>query len=125
MRAADDLIRRPAAELAALIRSKSISPVELLRAYIESIERLNPQVNAICTLTAESAMAAAKSAEQAVVSGQELGVLHGLPVGIKDVTATAGIRTTFGSPLHADNRSVVLPFGGALPRSDSSSLTIR
>src|SRR6516162_3864065 len=82
MRAADDLIRRPAAELAALIRSKSISPVELLRAYIESIERLNPQVNAICTLTAESAMAAAKSAEQAVVSGQELGVLHGLPVGI-------------------------------------------
>jgi len=102
MRAADELNRRPASELARLIRDKAASPLEVLQAHLEAIERLNPKVNAICTLAAESAIAAAKRAENAVMAGDPLGPLHGLPVGIKDVTPTAGIRTTFGSPLYAD-----------------------
>jgi amidase len=100
---ADELNWRPATELAGLIRSKAISPVELLRTCLQTIERLNPQINAICTLAADSAMAAARRAEQAVMAGEEVGSLHGVPIGIKDLTPTAGIRTTFGSPLYADH----------------------
>ena len=92
-----------ATELARLIRDRSVSPVEVLRAHLQAVERLNPKVNAICTLAAEPAMAAAKRAEDAVMAGAPLGPLHGLPIGIKDITPTAGIRTTFGSPLYADN----------------------
>ncbi len=103
MSLADELNWRPATELARLIRRKALSPVELLRAHLETIERLNPKINAICTLAAESALAAARRAEQMVVSGDELGLLHGVPIGIKDLTPTAAIRTTFGSPLHADH----------------------
>src|SRR5436190_18368844 len=103
MNLADQLNWRPATELARLIRSKAVSPVELLRSCLQAIERLNPKINAICTLAADSAMAAARRAEQAVMSGQEIGLLHGVPIGIKDLTPTAGIRTTFGSPLYADH----------------------
>ncbi len=99
----DELNWRPATELARLIHSKAISPVELLRSCLETIERLNPKINAICTLAAESAMAAAQRAEKAVMAGDEIGPLHGLPIGIKDLTPTAGIRTTFGSPIYANN----------------------
>ena len=101
MNLADQLNWRPATELARLIRSKAVSPVELLRSCLQAIERLNPKINAICTLAADSAMAAARRAEQAVMSGQEIGLLHGVPIGIKDLTPTAGIRTTFGSPLYS------------------------
>src|SRR6516165_176873 len=103
MSLADELNWQSATELARLIRSKAVSPVELLRSCLATIERLNPKINAICTLAAESAMAAAQSAERAVMAGDEIGLLHGVPIGIKDLTPTAGIRTTFGSPLYADN----------------------
>ena len=103
MSIADELNWRPATELARLVRGKAVSPVELLRSCLETIERLNPKINAICTLAAESAMAAAQRAERAVMAGDEIGSLHGVPIGIKDLTATAGIRTTFGSPLNADH----------------------
>jgi amidase len=103
VRGTGGLNRRPAGELARRIRDKSISPVELLLAHLDAIERLNPKVNAICTLAVDSAMASAKRAEDALTAGEPLGLLHGLPIGIKDVTATAGIRTTFGSPLYADH----------------------
>ena len=103
MHAVDELSRRSATELARLVRDKSISPVELLQAHLRAVERLNPRVNAICTLALESAMTAAKHAENAVMTGVPLGPLHGLPIGIKDITPTAGIRTTFGSPLYADH----------------------
>jgi amidase len=103
MSLADELNWRPATELARLIRHKALSPVELLRAHLETIERLNHKINAICTLAAESAIAAARRAEQIVMSGGEVGLLHGVPIGIKDLTPTAGIRTTFGSPLHSDH----------------------
>jgi amidase len=99
----DELNWRPATELARLIRSKAISPVELLQVHPATIERLNPKTNAISTLAAASAMAKAQRAERAVMAGDEIGSLHGVPIGIKDLTPTAGIRTTFGSPLYADH----------------------
>ena len=97
------LTRRSATELANLIRTKAVSPIEILQAYLEAISQLNPSINAICTLAAEQALEAAKKAEAAVMRCERLGPLHGLPVGIKDVTPTAGIRTTYGSLLFADN----------------------
>ena len=86
MSLADELNWQSATELARLIRSKAVSPVELLRSCLATIERLNPKINAICTLAAESAMAAAQSAERAVMAGDEIGLLHGVPIGIKDLT---------------------------------------
>jgi amidase len=96
------LTRKSARELARLIRTRAVSPVEVLDAYLTVIAALNPKLNAIVTLAAEQARDAAKRAETAVRKGETLGPLHGLPIGVKDVTPTAGIRTTFGSPLFKD-----------------------
>ena len=87
----------PATELGRLIRTKALSPVELMRAVLERIERLNPTLNCFCTLTAEAAMAAARDAEQAVMRGASLGPLHGIPVSIKDLAFTKGVRCMGGS----------------------------
>jgi amidase len=97
------LTRKSARDLASLIRGRTVSPVEVLDAHLAEIERLNPKLNAIVTLVADQARVAARAAEDAVMNGATLGPLHGLPIGIKDVTVTAGIRTTFGSPLFKDN----------------------
>jgi amidase len=96
------LVRQPARELARLIRSRAVSPVEVLDAYLDVIAALNPKLNAIVTLAADQAHEAARRAEAAVMKGETLGPLHGLPIGVKDVTPTAGIRTTFASPLFKD-----------------------
>jgi len=98
-----ELNRLPARELARLVREKQASPVEILDAHLAAIERANPKVNAIVTLALEPARDAARAAEVAVMRGAALGPLHGVPVGIKDITPTAGIRTTWGSPLFADH----------------------
>ena len=98
-----DLWRKTAHELAALVRKRELSPLEVLDAHLAVIERLNPKLNAIVTLATDSARAAARAAEQAVTRGDKLGPLHGLPIGIKDIVATANIRTTYGCPLYADN----------------------
>ena len=100
--AAEPLTRKSARELARLIRSKAVSPVEVLDAHLEVIAALNPKFNAIVTLAVEPAREAAKRAEAAVMKGEKLPPLHGLPVAIKDNTLTAGIRTTFASPLFKD-----------------------
>ena len=92
-----------ARELASRIRDGELSARELLEAHLEQIERVNPQVNAICTLLPERARAEAAAADTAQAAGRSLGPLHGLPVAIKDLVSTAGIRTTFGSPIYADN----------------------
>ena len=89
-----------AAELAAAIRQKQVSPVEAVDAVLAQIERVNPRVNAIVTLTAELARKHAREAEAAVMRGDALGPLHGVPVTIKDLHLTAGIRTTLGSRLY-------------------------
>jgi amidase len=101
--AAHSLAHKSARELARLIRTRAVSPVEVLDAHLAVIERVNPKLNAIVTLAADKALGAARRAEDAVMTGEPLGPLHGLPVAIKDVTPTAGIRTTFASPLYRDH----------------------
>jgi len=99
----DNLSRKTATELATLIATRQVSPVEVLDAHLATIARVNPALNAIVTLVADAARARAEEAEAAVKRGDTLGALHGLPVAIKDVTPTAGIRTTFGSKLFKDH----------------------
>jgi amidase len=99
----ETLTRKTARELAALVRSRAVSPVEVLDAHLAVIERLNLKLNAIVTLAADEARDSARAAEQAVMRGDSVGPMHGLPIGVKDVTVTAGIRTTYGSPLYKDN----------------------
>jgi amidase len=96
------LVRKSARELARLIRTRAVSPLDVLDAHLDVIAALNPKLNAIVTLAADQAREAARRAEAAVMKGETLGALHGLPIAIKDVTPTAGIRTTFASPLFKD-----------------------
>lgn len=96
---AEDLCFYTAAELAGLIRGKKVSPVEVTEAFLDRIDRINPLINAYCTVARDTALAAAGEAERAVMSGAELGPLHGVPVAVKDLTPTAGIRTTYGSKI--------------------------
>jgi amidase len=103
MTAGDSLARKTARELAALIKSRAVSPVEVLDAHLAVIARVNPKLNAIVTLAAETARQQAQAVEAAVMRGDAAGPLAGLPIGIKDITLTAGIRTTFGSPLYKDH----------------------
>jgi amidase len=101
--AVGDLTRTSARELAGLIRTRAASAVEVLDAHLAAIGRINPKLNAIVTLAADGARRAAQAADLAVARGERVGPLHGLPVVIKDITPTAGIRTTFGSPLFKDH----------------------
>ena len=86
-----------ATDLAARVRRKEISPVEIVSNSLARIEAVNPQLNCFCFIFAEEAMALARAAEAAVVRGDDLGPLHGVPVAIKDFTPTRGKRTTLGS----------------------------
>jgi len=94
---ATDLCYTPATELLSLIRRKALSPVELCRSVLDRIERVNPTVNAFCAITADAALQAARRAEQAAARGESLGPLHGLPITIKDLAFTRGVRTMSGS----------------------------
>ena len=85
-----DLCYLPATELAAAIRTKAVSPVEVVTAILARIDLLEPTLNAFATLTPERALDAARFAEKAVMAGDTLGELHGVPVTIKDLTMTAG-----------------------------------
>jgi amidase len=98
-----DLYITPAVELARMLRSRELSARELLAAFLDRIERINPEINAIVTLAPEQALAAAAKADEAAAGGEGLGPLHGLPMAIKDLAETAGLRTTFGSPVFAAN----------------------
>ena len=98
-----DLCFRNAKELAAGIRGGEFSSVELTEAHIAQIERVNPAVNAVVTFLPEQALARAQAADDALARGEQVGPLHGLPMLHKDTTDTAGIRTTYGSPIHRDN----------------------
>ena len=98
-----ELTRLSAVELARLVRTKKASPVEVVEAHLAAIQRINPAVNAFCTVAAEKALAWAREAERAVKKRAKLKPLHGVPVAIKDLTLTAGIRTTFGSTLYRDH----------------------
>jgi len=95
------LADRSASELAQLVRSREVSPVAVLDACLERLERFNPTLNAVVTVN-ERARDDARELERRLTKGETPGLLCGLPVGIKDVTAVKGLRTTFGSPLYRD-----------------------
>src|SRR5262245_11334905 len=92
-----------AVEARALIGRKALSPVELLESCIARTDAIDHAVNAIVARDDQAARSAARQAEAAVMRGDALGPLHGLPVGIKDLTATRGLRTTWGSPIFRDH----------------------
>ena len=98
----DDLCFLSAVEMAAQIRAGRLSARDVMTAHLARIEAVNPQVNAIVTLHAEQAMAAALAADEAQARGKPLGPLHGLPVVHKDLIMTRGMRTTYGSKVHED-----------------------
>jgi aspartyl-tRNA(Asn)/glutamyl-tRNA(Gln) amidotransferase subunit A len=100
-----------ATRLAELIRHREISPVEVMQAHLDRIEAVNPKINAIVT-GADDAVKAAKAAEAAVLSGEELGPLHGVPFTVKDSIDTAGVLTQRGSPI----------FKGRVPDADATSV---
>ena len=105
----ENLAFAPASELRALIADKQVSPVELTELYFERIDRLDTQLHAYLTLCRDEAMQAARHAESAVMQGDGLGPLHGVPISIKDLELTKGVRTTSGC----------LVFKGRIPEEDS------
>jgi Asp-tRNA(Asn)/Glu-tRNA(Gln) amidotransferase A subunit family amidase len=98
----DEILTLSSVELRRRIGTKDISPVALLEACIGRIAALNPAVNAIAATSYARARAEAKAAEAAALRGDQLGPLHGLPTGIKDLHETEGLLTTYGSPLYRD-----------------------
>ncbi|HTS36113.1 MAG TPA: amidase [Candidatus Solibacter sp.] len=97
----NDLTLLPATELAAQIREKKFSPVDLSEAHLEKIERLNPQLNAFVQVDPDRVRRDARASEQAVATGQPLGPLHGVPISIKSSVAVAGMRCEAGTRLRA------------------------
>src|SRR5262245_29699527 len=91
-----------ACELASRLRRREVSAREVVEAHLARVSQVNPAVNAIVTLTAEQALAAADKADTFASRGRPLGPLHGLPVAHKDLHETRGIRTTYGSPIFRD-----------------------
>ena len=98
-----DLCLKPATELRRMLGARELSARELTEAHLTQIERVQPKVNAFVTVAAEQALAQAKTADQRAANGEELPALHGLPLAIKDLIRTRGLRTTFGSLLYADH----------------------
>ncbi|MDT4966736.1 MAG: amidase [Acidobacteriota bacterium] len=109
----DELTQHTAAQLAALIRTRAISPVDVVEAHLRRTERLNPKLNAIVIL-APDAIDTARKAEAAVMRGDELGTLHGVPITIKDTIETKGLRTAAGSRL----------FQSHVPQTDAPSVVL-
>lgn len=95
---ATTLVEFSAAQLRQMIAHRNISPVELLDACIAQIDKVNPYINAVTATCFERAREEAQQAEQAVMRGDDLGLLHGLPLGVKDLEATQGLLSTSGSP---------------------------
>ncbi len=98
-----DLLQLGIAEALQHIRTRQLSPVELVRAYLERIEKLNPTLNVYLTVLSEGALAAATAAEHAVMRGETLGPLHGIPIALKDNCDVAGVRTTAGAKFLREN----------------------
>jgi aspartyl-tRNA(Asn)/glutamyl-tRNA(Gln) amidotransferase subunit A len=106
-----EIILSDATKLAELIRTKEVSPVEVVQAHLDRIAAVNPKINAIVTL-ADGALKAAKAAEAAVLAGDEIGPLHGVPFTVKDSIDTADVATQRGSPI----------FKGRVPDVDATSV---
>jgi amidase len=111
-----ELTARTASELAKMLRERKCSSVEAVEAHIQRIRRLNAEINAVVTLDAERARTEAKAADDTLSQDQQTGVLHGVPITVKDGFATAGLRTTFGLPWYGRrlNRYVPNPDAAAV-----------
>ena len=96
------IVFAPARDLARWIAERRLGAEELMHRFLARIEAVNPTVNAIVTLLPEAALDGARAADAALARGEPTGPLHGLPIAVKDLTLTRGIRTTFGSPIHRD-----------------------
>ncbi|MEP0919895.1 amidase [Leptolyngbya sp. DQ-M1] len=107
-----DLVFKSAIELAQMIRDRRISAIELLDAHLEQIAQHNSRLNAICTLDEENARIRAKQADEALARGENWGALHGVPVTIKDIFETAGLRTTAG----------YIPLKDYVPQQDATAV---
>jgi len=101
--AMDELCDRTATELSRMLRAREVSAREVLDAHLERIDRWNPVANAIVTRTTGLALERAAGLDERLSRGEEPGLLHGVPIAHKDLVDTAGIRTTYGSPIFADN----------------------
>ena len=97
-----DLVFAPARELVRRLAARELGAEELMRRFLARIDAVNPRVNAIVTLLPDAALQGARAADAALARGESPGPLHGLPIAVKDVTLTRGIRTTFGSPIYRD-----------------------
>jgi aspartyl-tRNA(Asn)/glutamyl-tRNA(Gln) amidotransferase subunit A len=102
MAADPEIVFKSGQALAALIKARKVSPVEVVTAFLDRSDALNPRVNAYITITRDHAMAAARAAEKEIMAGKYRGPLHGLPYAPKDILATKGILTTNGSKVTAD-----------------------
>src|SRR5213593_1880176 len=91
-----------ARDLSQLIRSRSVSPVEVVEHFLQRIDQINPALNALVTI-ADDVVDRARTAEAAMMSGKDLGLIHGLPVTVKDTIDTRGLRTTSGSRIRSNN----------------------
>ncbi|TFG24197.1 MAG: amidase, partial [Promethearchaeota archaeon] len=96
----EDICFMSAWDMAEKIRTQELTSVEITEVIIERIEKINPIINAYCTTSFDLARETAKKADNAVKKGEKLGILHGLPTSIKDLTDTKGIRTTYGSKIY-------------------------
>jgi aspartyl-tRNA(Asn)/glutamyl-tRNA(Gln) amidotransferase subunit A len=99
----NDLCFLSATELRARIARKEVSPVEITRAVLAQAERLQPELNRFITLCGDEALAQAKQAERQIMAGEPVGLLHGIPLTVKDLVNTKGVRTTFGAVPYKDN----------------------
>ncbi len=99
----DELCFTPATRIAALVRNREISAVEVTQAVLDRIEAIDSRLNAICTVAADEALEAAQAVDAALAGGEDPGPLGGVPVSVKDLVATKGIRTTFGSRIHEND----------------------
>ncbi|MBI3624557.1 MAG: amidase, partial [Candidatus Rokubacteria bacterium] len=97
---APDLCFTPAADLVRLFRARKTAPLEVMQAVLARIDAVNPKLNAYVTVARETALKAARAATTALKKGAALPPLHGIPVSIKDLTPTKGIRTTWGSKIY-------------------------
>ncbi|HVN27489.1 MAG TPA: amidase, partial [Candidatus Binataceae bacterium] len=102
--ASDGILDLDVAALAEHLRAKKLSPVEVAQAYLDRIARVDDKIRAYITVTADEALGAAKQAEKEIVAGNWRGQFHGVPVGLKDLLYTNGVRTTGGSKILADFR---------------------